>query len=271
MRDIVIYTSFFNEIESLPRLINNLKSYGLKGIFVDGVYPTFPHTSTQSTDGSRELIHNEGMILLDAGLSTRAKKFNLYVKKAIELGYKHILVVDADEWLEGNLDDFLKLIDTSYPINNIMQRLEEVSKYSIAFGIRPDQKERSRPRVLVDINNLLMKDVHWLYWHNGKAIPHTENYPTIPYLKIRQDESLRSGERNEIMEDYHFKQRERESILIEYYRSKSDPKHGTPDKRTTPIINNIHSRGDATFACGCTHRSGLWYNVCIHHQKQIFG
>src|SRR2546425_1192124 len=53
-----VYVPFFNEAgPHLERQLESFLNWGVKKIYyVDGPFPTFPHDTDKSTDGSRELI-----------------------------------------------------------------------------------------------------------------------------------------------------------------------------------------------------------------------
>lgn len=251
VREVVTYTPFFNDYSALVRLTKTNHELGLTGIFIDGPFPTFPHTSDKSTDGSRELIEKfDNTVLLDAGENYIPHKFNMAMEKAIELGAKYVITIGSDEWIEGDVLSLINNIKFDKPINKVtFMEHKPKSKWN--------REVTELPRLIVDPRSIRLKEneVHWLYWYNGTLIV-TTYFPLAEGIVIHHDDSIRPSWRNQQMEEYQNENYWREQKIISTYRSE--------------IINYnyppVESKsGGQYYSCGCVYSGGKWYNLCPKH------
>lgn len=252
MRDnkIVTYTPFFNDYDALKRLTQNLFELGLSGIFVDGPFPKFPHTSDKSTDGSRELIESfDNTILLDAGVNYIPTKFNMAASKAVENSAEFMLVIGSDEYIEGDIYSLYKNANLDKPINKVPFKEHTDSKWN-----RPVTE---LPRLITKPKEIRLKEgeIHWLYFHNGNVIV-TTYFPLAEGIVIHHDDSIRPSWRNKQMEKYQDKNHWREQALRKKYRS---------EILSFPYPPTMSKSGGKYFSCGCIYMGDSWFNVCSKH------
>jgi len=99
---------FFNDAASLKRCLPTLS--GFDTVFcIDGKFDTFDYPSILSNDGSREVVKSfNNTILIDAPNLKEFQKRNRYFELCAEHHFDYLLLVDADEWIEGDFDLFKK-------------------------------------------------------------------------------------------------------------------------------------------------------------------
>jgi len=98
----------FQDAKSLKRCLDSLADFDLV-LVVDGVYEGYPAESPLSTDGTRELCTQyDNAKLIDAPNLKEFEKRNVYLKAC---PWKHLLVIDSDEWLEGDIRGWMKQVE----------------------------------------------------------------------------------------------------------------------------------------------------------------
>ena len=97
--------AFYNDLDGMKRLYENLHGLGIYSIWADGRFQGFKRIngSNASTDGSREFIESKP----DTHLFT-VGPYHQYVKTSwlfrFSGDYKYSLSMGCDEYLEGDLD-----------------------------------------------------------------------------------------------------------------------------------------------------------------------
>jgi hypothetical protein len=99
---------FYNDLTSLQRLMPTLKK--CEAVYaIDGRFISFPGDSDLSTDGSREYLQSFSNVkLIDMSIGLEQSKRNAFLKAAEADGFDAIFVLDADEYIEGDWDEFVK-------------------------------------------------------------------------------------------------------------------------------------------------------------------
>jgi len=99
---------FFNDCASLKRTLDSLTDFDFV-IAIDGAFSAYNSNDRLSTDGSRELcLQYPNVILMDGADLLQYQKRDMYLRKAEELKVDHLLIIDSDEWLEGDLRAAIK-------------------------------------------------------------------------------------------------------------------------------------------------------------------
>lgn len=95
---IVVCCKFWNDLPNIIRLVESINGR-LPCIFVDGRWLNYGRGEPLSTDGSREYLKKQNIILLDAPDLIEYQSRNVYCQNAQELGYEYCLVIDSDEFI----------------------------------------------------------------------------------------------------------------------------------------------------------------------------
>ena len=94
---------FFQDVTSLKRTLDSLSDFD-SVIAIDGAFTAYASDNRLSNDGSRELCQQyDNVILMDGADLMQYQKRDMYLRKAEELKADQLLVIDSDEWLEGDL------------------------------------------------------------------------------------------------------------------------------------------------------------------------
>src|SRR5207245_3518371 len=178
-----VYVPFFNEAgPHLERQLESFLNWGVKKIYyVDGPFPTIPHESDKSTDGSRELILSyPNTTIIDAGINYMPIKSNLALHRDGRDGYEVLLVMGCDEYLEGDLNS----IDVpESPLGNItLVEHNPTGKYN--------RWEDMNPRLVCYTGLVRCVDVHWL-WFFGNRLIEDHNMMPVEGIKIHCDDIAR--------------------------------------------------------------------------------
>lgn len=191
---------FYNDVHGLRNLIPSLLRIHvpLEDIFtVDGPFDMFEHEGQdKSTDGSREYLESMGVKIYDAGIVNHIDKTNYRLKKAAELGYDSLFVVDADEWVLGSWPDFLThlaLCRDRHPHYTYSTSFMDLDMFYDARDLHQ--------RVFIDPGNCYYKGSHWWLFHKSNPEQQYTSW-VVGAIAIIHNSSIRPGRREEQMERY---------------------------------------------------------------------
>ncbi|MHA1961702.1 MAG: glycosyltransferase family A protein [Candidatus Thorarchaeota archaeon] len=197
---------FFDDKKSLGRCLDSIHEHVDYLICVDGRFAEFEAPNNLSTDGSRETVCSyPNSILVDFGGRRQPEKRNKYLQLAAELGVDTLLVVDSDQYVEG---DFLEFKE------NALKAIEKAGDGPCLFSVRiRNEKEGfsytfDSQRVYFRPQFLRMHPVchYYLYdtTHNPPLLIRTtkiprgdtvnHHSPTIEGIELRQNDTLRDEE-----------------------------------------------------------------------------
>ena len=249
---VCVYLPFFQEYgKHLERYLESCKNWGVKHIVaVDGAFPLFEHDGKdKSDDGSRELILSyDNTTILDTGFNFMPVKNNKAFKWAAKNGYDAVLIMGADEYLEG--DPNRLIIDDSYPLAQVqMEEHNPTAKYNKVDDISP--------RLVINPGFITCKDVHWFYFFMNELIAFHE-MPLIEGIKIHSDDTLRPDERDAKMTRYQDR-----NVPVERFKIR---------KKYIEIMQNmdyppqVAISGNMYYSCGCVWRpDGIALKRCDKH------
>src|SRR5688572_29176806 len=110
----LIVCSAFNEKDSIKRHLISIPQYIHQATY-DGRYKDFDHPSDLSDDGTREVVDLFfNTYLIDAGGLTEVEKRQRYFDEFNYKEYDFLIVVDADEYFNGDWQEFLFELDEIY-------------------------------------------------------------------------------------------------------------------------------------------------------------
>jgi hypothetical protein len=248
------FTPFFQDVDALKRRVKNNHDLGLVGLYYDGPFIGYPHEETYSTDGSRDIIQKyPNQLLFDVGKGTdTSKKMNHALHVAVKMGFDSFLTLGSDEWIEGDVYSFYKNINWEFPINNVpFIEYQPKMKYNRQTG--------ALPRLITMPMFVRLRETHWVHFFNDKPYVKEES-PLTRGITIYHDDSIRTLERNQIMEKYQDWNVEREKKIIrEKYMSMIL-------KGNYPPVKSKH--GIVYYSCGCINKAGQWFNVCLKHRGE---
>lgn len=97
---------FFQDSAGLKRTLDSLKDFD-SVIAIDGAFTAYNSIERLSTDGSRELCKKYPNVhLIDMPDCLQVDKRARYMEYAAEIGADHLLIIDSDEWIEGDISRF---------------------------------------------------------------------------------------------------------------------------------------------------------------------
>ena len=178
---------FYNDVESLKKCIPSLKVDKIYAI--DGRFKNFDSPQPLSDDGSRQYLKSfKNVKLIDAPDLEQVDKRNIYLKECQE---EFLIVIDSDEWVEGDWSLFRKEIDNKVKKENgpcfwfWMIDLERNSKHWQCLGF-------------LNPNKIQYKHRHdWIEVDGKRILPnsHNNNYTKLNHLVIFNEKKLRGNER----------------------------------------------------------------------------
>jgi len=193
---------FFNDVESLKRCIPTIKADKIYAI--DGRFKDFNAPISLSTDGSREYLENfENVKLIDGPDLEEVDKRNIYLKECQE---EFLVVIDSDEWVEGDWSQFRKEIEEKVKEENgpcywlWVNDLERNYEFWQCLGF-------------FNPNRMQYKYRHdWLEVDDKRILPHSHNdgYTKLTSISIFNKKQLRSDKRRKIGDEWYEKSRKKE-------------------------------------------------------------
>jgi hypothetical protein len=246
------YTPVFNEHgPHLVRLLDSLKDWEVKrAYFVDGPFHNcLGHGAERSTDGTREIIKSyDFTTLIDSGVNYMPIKSNLAMHAAARDGAECVLVLGADEWLEGPIN--LITLPRDEPMGNVyITEHNPTGKYNKAEWINP--------RMILKPAFVRSIDIHW-FWFYVNQLVEFEIMPIIEGIMIHADDNLRPKERDDEMtsyQDWHAEV-ERKVLIQKYF-------HQFLSQEFPPTIS---ISGNKYYTCGCIIRpDGVRLKKCKKH------
>lgn len=96
----------FNDIHTVRRMLASLIDFDYI-IVCEGKYDVNPFGESHSTDGTLEILkRHPKVVIIDVAGMRQSDARNLYIQKAIELGCDHLLVIECDEYVTGDMQEF---------------------------------------------------------------------------------------------------------------------------------------------------------------------
>lgn len=249
---VCVYLPFFQEKgPHLIRYLDSCKDWGVKKIVcVDGAFPLFEHGGKCiSDDGSREIIESyDNTVILDTGFNFMPVKNNKAFHWAAKNGYDAVLLMGADEYLEGDINRIE--IPENYPLAQIhLNEHNPTGKYN--------KWEDVNPRLIINPGFITCKDVHWFYFFMNELIEF-HNMPTVEGITIHCDDTLRPKERDDMMTRYQDK-----NVNIERFKIKKKYIEIMINSEYPPTVS---ISGNMYFSCSCIYRpDGVALKQCDKH------
>ena len=190
--------AFYNDAQSLMRCLPTLSEFDY--IFaIDGIYKGFSGKSELSDDGSREVVKSfSNTILIDAPNLEEFQKRNVYFEMSRQYNVDFLLIIDSDEWLEGDFSTF------RWFLNNRTTPAKQLYRLPVEDHLKRDWY-RFYARVALSPAELEYRRVHWAIarktdkigdWVSGNRVGYADG------LRIRHDHSLRLPEYLQSREEY---------------------------------------------------------------------
>lgn len=178
---------FFNAVEELKRCLPTLSCFD--HIFcIDGPFRGYEASSLQSTDGSRELVLSfPNTVLIDYPNKRELEKRQKYLDMCEIFGVDHLLIIDSDEWIEG---------DFAFFKHNVQTRAKTLNVYNVpVMDQNYDYYYMYRPRLLYKPYELEYAKAHWILKRrdaSNREWINREKQGYIEGIRIGHDHKLRS-------------------------------------------------------------------------------
>lgn len=193
------YFPVYQDVDALRISIKKTKEYGIKDIIcVDGPFIGFEHKSDKSTDGTLEFLKQEGCIVISAGLCYEQDKLNMAFHEAAKLGFDYVLLLGADEWPEGNLNEFINSLD----------RLNQDRRPKIPYIAVKEHQPKSKwnrdikesPKIFINPMFIRARYTHWCYYIYNIRTAFCEQ--VVSGITVHHDDSIRPRDRNKLMDKF---------------------------------------------------------------------
>lgn len=222
--DIIFYIPVYNDIKAVTKCIRSINSMGFPVLVGDGRFHDFPiiNNSEKSTDGLYELdfvgkIFHHGPCYEEEKLT---KAFEI----AHDSGYKFVILLGADEYLEGSPVDFLTDFNAKYDesknpqiLNIYLEEKNILEPYA--------QNQSWYPKIYCGIDKLEGKNLHWKTYNKETGEEVNGSKIKIVGMNTVHDSSVRTDTRNIIMKEYQDQNVVREqNILRNMKRERNDNK-----------------------------------------------
>lgn len=192
-----VVTSAYNDVHAMKRHLDSTLALGLFTIVVDGKYRGFEGDVYYSTDGMIDLVksYSNTLYICDESLDLEELKNNAGFSKAHELGYEYVILLGADEYLEGDVDTMLLYVDTLrkyfpeqhlFNINVVEHNLNDIWNRTLTH----------MARLFHDPVNFEGKYTHWMRFYKGEKV---SGVYIVDGITMHHDDSIRPKDRNEQM------------------------------------------------------------------------
>jgi len=212
-RNFVALIGYYQDRQAGERLEQNLEELGIPSLWCDSRVKGFTkiNNSDLSTDGFTEYLESKGHTVLKLGLRNAGEATNILLRKAGELGYKYTMTLGCDEFLDGDVNLFESNLDAIPKDEPMKLRIPFVEHNPNGVG---NGLGHFAERVVYLPQFVSVGDIHWIYWHTYYRQPQPlatkKNCPMVFGLTLHQDDTIRDGIRNKMMDEYQVSQRKRE-------------------------------------------------------------
>jgi len=198
---------FYNAYEELKRCLPTLARFD-RVFCIDGRYAGFDGETALSNDGSRELVQSfSNTVLLDAPDLPEFQKRQIYFNIC---DCDYLLIIDSDEWLEGDLTTFF------WWLNNKTTPTKLLYRVPVADHEKKDWF-RFMPRLALHPRELEYRRAHYLIAKKSDAIGKYVNHERSGWaygIRIMHDHTLRKKEYLQKREQYQKELKAFESKII---------------------------------------------------------
>lgn len=205
------YFPVYEDVDALRFSIKKTKEYGITTIItVDGPFHGFEHKFLKSKDGSLDFLKKEGCIVLQSGLCYEQDKLNMAFHEAARLGFDYVLLLGADEWPEGNIQEFISRLDNLHKDHTPKIPYIAVKEHQPKSKWNRDIQES--PKVFIEPMFIRARYTHWCYYIYNQRTAFTEC--VVPGIIVHHDDSIRPKSRNNLMDKFQDNNVTRESGIM---------------------------------------------------------
>lgn len=147
----------YNDLQSMKRTIESIYDHVDYIIAVDGKF-SLREGEDYSTDGSTEYLQSLEKVIIKKFTGYEHDKRNIYMEEATKLKADAVLIIDTDEYLEGDWNQFYKSLKEKInnPHNFLGIRYYYTKKDTTPYPricIRPHEVRYWKTHNIVDIHN----------------------------------------------------------------------------------------------------------------------
>ncbi len=201
----------YQDFDGGKRLVDNLTQLGMPSIWGDGRFKgvsgkEFPkiNGSDLSTDGLKEYVLSKpNTQWIDVGLCLMEEKHNLLHMEAGKQGYTHELLMGCDEYIEGDLQLFLKNLDSFDKSKPMVIRVPMIQHKT---DVDIDQYAYFLERIFYKPHLIRTRKIHWTHFSiledniPGKPNVGMVSFPVPVYgITIHHDSTIRQKKRDQMM------------------------------------------------------------------------
>lgn len=214
-KDIIVYIPTYNDFIAFERAWTSCDELGLKVMVGDGrfKYPDreFPRINEADCSTDELAFFCEQHPVIDYFYHEPApeqEKLNFAMDRAYKQGYKVFLMIGADAFLTGDLDEFVLNLDreiTKLDIDEpVIMKIPFKEHYPTAKWNFSGHIAK-QPRIFYNYHNMEVRNLHWLTYKKGEKDDTKYLNPSeilVDGLVLHHDNSVRPKERDILMTLY---------------------------------------------------------------------
>jgi len=209
---LVALVPFYNDFKALQRLLMHLSSMKIPSILCDGRFHSFKKmgNSDLSTDGSRFLTSGFKLTtLINNGPCYVDEKINKLFHEAAKQDFTHAVLLGCDEYPQGDVNLLLKNLESLNHSEPTLIKVPFIDKQE-----KSHQENNFIERIFFMPGLIRARGSHNTFFSAvDQARGISENIKPhitpIEGISIFHDNSIRNRERNELMQDYQEKIKEK--------------------------------------------------------------
>ena len=193
MEGLTIGCTTYQDSKSLKRMLDSSAPHVYEVLVIDGPFTDFGNEGNVSTDGTLDVCGDYDNVRYIPYPATQVEKRNKYLE---ECKTDFLLILDSDEWIEGNWEEFYK---------NLQWVRETRNPDQYCWGVWGDP---NHPRVIYKPTEMEYYERHFILKRKDAEYMPDQFQPTgipsgvIPPIIIKTDDSLRSPEWVQWVDDY---------------------------------------------------------------------
>ena len=214
-KDLIVFIPCYNDFIAFERAWTSCDELGLKVMVGDGrfKYPDreFPKIDNADCSTDELVLFCEQHPIIDYFYHEPApeqEKLNFAMERAYKQGYKVFIMIGADAYLTGDIDEFvlnldreITKLDINEPVNLKLQFKEHypTAKWNFSGHVA------KMPRIYYNYHNMEARNLHWLMYKKGEKddTKHLTPADILIYgLVLHHDNSVRPKERDILMTLY---------------------------------------------------------------------
>ena len=172
----------YNDLPSMKRTIQSIYDHVDYIIAVDGKFSLREGVDDYSTDGSNEYLQTLKKVIIKKFTGYEQDKRNIYMEEATKLKADAILIIDTDEYIEGDWDTFKESLKDKL---GIPHNFLNIPLYYTSKDTTPT------PRICIRPHEVRYWKTHNITSNNGN-LQRIKSKTNLEGISIKNDDTLRN-------------------------------------------------------------------------------